>query len=75
MSITVAPSRTCKAATCSAIYGGRIWNIEADTEATVAVDEGDSFDSGLQIVSFAQDADGELYIVDHSGTLYRLEAE
>ena len=64
-----------RAATCSAIYGGRIWNIAADTEPTVEVDEGDSFDSGLQIASFAQDADGELYIVDHSGTLHRLEAE
>ena len=56
-------------------YGGRIWNIAADTEPTVEVDEADSFDSGLQIASFAQDADGELYIVDHSGTLHRLEAD
>jgi uncharacterized repeat protein (TIGR03806 family) len=51
-------------------FGGRIWNIPADTQPTLTVTSG--FDSGLSISSFAEGNDGELYIVHHGGTLHRL---
>jgi len=51
-------------------FGGRIWNIPADTQPTLTVTSG--FDSGLQISSFAEDSAGELYIVHLGGTLHRL---
>lgn len=56
-------------------YGGRLFQIATDTEPTEELTASDGFDTGLQIVSFAEDADGELYIVDIGGTLHRLEAD
>jgi glucose/arabinose dehydrogenase len=53
--------------------GGRIWRVATDVEPTEELEPEDGFDSGLEIVSFAEDAEGELYIVDHGGTLHRLE--
>jgi len=49
---------------------GRIWHIAGNTSPTVQVTGG--LASGLSISSFAQDNDGELYVVDHGGQLYRL---
>jgi hypothetical protein len=31
------------------------------------------FQSGLTITSFGEDESGELYVVDYSGSIYRLE--
>ncbi len=49
---------------------GRIWHIARDTPPTLVVAGG--FDSGLQIASFGQGADGEIYVVHYGGTLHRL---
>ena len=49
---------------------GRIWHIARDTAPTLQVTAG--FDSGLSIASFAQGADGEVYVVNYAGTLHLL---
>jgi uncharacterized repeat protein (TIGR03806 family) len=49
---------------------GRIWSIPNDTAPTKDVVEG--FDSGLNISSFAEDHDGELYVVHMQGNLHRI---
>lgn len=49
---------------------GRIFNIPSATQPTVTVSGGLS--SGLSIASFAQDNDGELYVVDYGGDLYQI---
>lgn len=49
---------------------GRIWHIAGDTRPTAVVAEG--FASGLNISSFGEGNDGELYVVHHGGQLYRL---
>jgi uncharacterized repeat protein (TIGR03806 family) len=52
-------------------YGsGRIWHIARDAAPTVTVSAG--FDTTLNIASFAQDAAGEIYVVNFGGTLHRL---
>ncbi len=51
---------------------GRIWQIARDTTPTLAVTSG--LDSGLSISSFAQDAAGEIYVVNFGGTLHRLRS-
>lgn len=51
---------------------GRIWHIPSDAQPTLNMDEG--FDSGLNISSFAEDPDGELYVVHMRGPLYRIVA-
>ena len=51
---------------------GRIWHIARDTPPTLQL--GSGFDSGLSIASFAEGADGELYVVDYGGTLHRLRS-
>jgi len=51
---------------------GRIWHIARDTAPTLTVTTG--FDSGLSIASFAQGNDGELYVVNYGGTLFRLRS-
>jgi glucose/arabinose dehydrogenase len=53
--------------------GGRIWHVAADAEPTEELEADDGFDSNLAIVSFAEGADGELYVVNHDGTLHRLQ--
>ena len=54
-------------------YGsGRIWHIARDTTPTLQVTN--PFNSNLNISSFAQDADGEIYVVHLGGTLHRLVA-
>lgn len=51
---------------------GRIWHVGRDAAPTQQFTSG--FDSGLNISSFAEDAAGELYIVNYAGTLHRLRA-
>jgi len=49
---------------------GRIWHIAGNTMPTVTVTDG--FESDLNISSFGEGNDGELYIVHYGGQLYRL---
>ena len=52
-------------------FGSRmIWNIDAGALPPVPIVGG--VNSGLQIVSFSEDNDGELYVVDYGGKLYSL---
>jgi glucose/arabinose dehydrogenase len=49
---------------------GRIWHIAGNTQPTAVMTGG--FASGLSIASFAEDNDGELYLVHYAGQLFRL---
>lgn len=49
---------------------GRVWHIAADTQPTMTMTGG--LETGLFISSFGEGVDGELYIVDYAGKLYRL---
>ncbi|HEX7813096.1 MAG TPA: PQQ-dependent sugar dehydrogenase [Burkholderiales bacterium] len=49
---------------------GKIFSIPAGTQPTMTVSSG--FDSGLNISSFGEGNDGELYVVDYGGALYRV---
>ena len=51
---------------------GRVWHIARNTPPTLQVTSG--FDTGFQISSFGEGIDGELLIVNYSGTLHRLVA-
>ena len=51
---------------------GRLWHIAADTTPTLVVTGG--AETGLSIAAFAEDLDGELYLVDYAGELYRVAA-
>ena len=51
---------------------GNLWHIARDVTPTVTLDSSSATATGLLIASFAQDADGELYIVHLGGTLYRI---
>lgn len=51
---------------------GRIWNIPSDTAPTVTMTASDGFSSGLNISSFGEDPDGELYVVNMRGDLHRI---
>lgn len=51
-------------------FGGALWHIARDTPPTLTLGAGLS--TGLQISSFGQDADGEIYIVNLGGTLHRI---
>jgi glucose/arabinose dehydrogenase len=53
---------------------GRIWAIAADTAPTLTMTDSNSLASGLSISSFAEDNDGELYVVHYGGTLHRIVA-
>jgi glucose/arabinose dehydrogenase len=53
---------------------GRMWAIAADTAPTLTMTNGAAFASDLNISSFAEDNDGELYVVHHGGTLHRVVA-
>jgi glucose/arabinose dehydrogenase len=53
---------------------GRIWSIATDTQPTKTMVADDAYDSPFAIASFAEDENGEIYIVDvRSGGLYRLK--
>jgi uncharacterized repeat protein (TIGR03806 family) len=49
---------------------GRIWHIPNDTAPTLTMDEG--LDTPLNVASFAEDATGELYVVNIQGNLHRI---
>jgi glucose/arabinose dehydrogenase len=50
-----------------------IWTIPTNTAPTLPVSYADGWDSDVHVTSFAQDADGELYVVDvRDGALYKL---
>ncbi|HEV7607217.1 MAG TPA: PQQ-dependent sugar dehydrogenase, partial [Steroidobacteraceae bacterium] len=52
---------------------GIIWNIATNTAPTRTMVAGDGWASGLNPASFAQDNDGELYLVDvRLGAIYKL---
>jgi glucose/arabinose dehydrogenase len=54
---------------------GYIWTIATDTAPTRTVVHADGVDSGLNIASFAEDLNGEIYMVDvRTSALYRLVA-
>jgi glucose/arabinose dehydrogenase len=54
---------------------GFIWHIATDTAPTKFVTPADGWDSNLNIASFAQDTDGELYLVDvRNSGIYKLIA-
>lgn len=51
-------------------YGsGRIWGARVGTDG---VETRELLDPGLQVVSFGEDANGELYVVDFGGAVYRI---
>lgn len=53
---------------------GRIWAVAADSQQGVAADE--LIDTNLAIASFAEDNDGELYVIDiGAGTLHQIVAD
>jgi glucose/arabinose dehydrogenase len=52
-------------------YGsGRIWYIASDTPPTLQITGGEA--TGLNISSFGEGVDGELYVVHYGGQIYRL---
>ena len=51
---------------------GNLWNIARDTAPTLTLTAAMALPTGLQIASFGQDTDGEVYIVHLGGTLHRL---
>jgi hypothetical protein len=53
---------------------GRIWAVAADSEQ--GVDPVELIDSSLQIASFAESNDGEVYVLDFSaGTIHQIVAD
>ena len=53
---------------------GRLWHIARDTPPTLDLTQAPSLATGLSIASFAEGVDGELYVVNHGGTLHRLRS-
>jgi uncharacterized repeat protein (TIGR03806 family) len=51
---------------------GNLWHIARNTTPTLTVTAGSALPTGLQVASFAEDVDGELYLVHLGGTLHRL---
>jgi glucose/arabinose dehydrogenase len=51
---------------------GNIWHIALDTSPTLTLAGGSALATGLQIASFGQDTEGEVYVVHLGGTLHRL---
>ncbi len=51
---------------------GNLWNIARDTAPTLNLTAAMALSTGLQIASFGEDTDGEVYIVHLGGTLHRL---
>jgi len=58
-------------------YGsGRVWNIATDTAPTVRLTAADADATGRSISSFAEDTNGELYVLDVAdGGIYSLAAK
>lgn len=59
------------------LYGdyctGRVWGLLRDTQGGWL--QGLLFETGTTITSFGEDETGEVYLVDYSGTVYRLNSE
>ena len=60
------------------IYGdydtGKIWMFRYDRQTKKVSDHGELVDSTLRLVGFAEDRDGELYLVDHMrGLIFELQ--
>jgi glucose/arabinose dehydrogenase len=53
---------------------GNVWHIARDTAPTRTISATEGLATGLSIASFGEDNNGELYLVDHGGTLHRLRA-
>ena len=54
---------------------GRIWHISSSTAPTRTLTAADSAaDTALAVVSFAEAANGELYVLDYGGAMYRVVA-
>jgi uncharacterized repeat protein (TIGR03806 family) len=51
---------------------GNLWSIARNTSPTLNLTAAQAEPTGLQIASFGQDTDGEVYIVHLGGTLHRL---
>ena len=51
---------------------GNIWHIARDTQPTLTLTTSDMLDTNLLVASFAEDMDGELYVVNLSGTLHKI---
>ncbi len=51
---------------------GNIWHIARDTPPTLTLTTSNMLDTSLLVSSFAEDTDGELYVVNLSGTLHKL---
>jgi uncharacterized repeat protein (TIGR03806 family) len=51
---------------------GNLWSIARNTTPTLNLTAAQAISTGLQIASFGQDTDGEVYIVHLGGTLHRL---
>lgn len=58
------------------IYGdydtGKIWGLRYDRDAKKVLRQRELVDTPLRIVGFAEDTDGELVIIDYTGTLHEL---
>jgi hypothetical protein len=51
---------------------GNLWNIARDTTPTLTLTSTGALSTGLNIASFGEDTNGEVYIVHLGGTLHRL---
>jgi uncharacterized repeat protein (TIGR03806 family) len=51
---------------------GNLWHIARDTAPTRTLTGTEALSTGLQISSFAQDTDGEMYVVHLGGTLHKI---
>ena len=51
---------------------GRLWQLPASVQPTRGVTATEAVETGLSLVSFAEDAAGELYALDYAGALHRV---
>ena len=51
---------------------GNLWHIARDTAPTRTLTGTEALSTGLQISSFGQDTDGEMYLVNLGGTLHKI---
>jgi glucose/arabinose dehydrogenase len=51
---------------------GRLWHLPGTAAPTTVLTAADAVETGLSLVSFAEDSSGELYALDYAGTLHRL---
>jgi glucose/arabinose dehydrogenase len=51
---------------------GRLWQLPASVQPTRTVAAAEAVETGLSLVSFAEDVAGELYALDYAGALHRV---